>query len=528
MNIQDILAKLQAPHEKLPYEVLKAAIADREQIIPELLQLIEWAQGEQDYLWENPDYLGHIYAMYLLAQFREKLAYPLIIEFFSSFDDEDEPTDNLGRILASVCGGDDSLIKGLIENEKAYKYARGEAIGALVSLVTCGEKTREEVLAYFQALFREKIKREPSNHIVWNYLIRHSTALYPEEVYEDIKQVYADKLAESWIISLEHVESQLALGKERVLKRLSGKYSLIDDVIASLKSGIYSFKTEEDEQVSKTLFELTLNTGDLPRDALTKAIALREPVTPRLLKFLESQEEHADEMRGKENLMLHIYALYLLAQFREQRAYPIIVNFFSLPGDISVETTGDVVTEGLHRILASVYDGDDTPLKGLIEDANVNEHVRSAALKSFVVLVVCEKKSRKEIMAYFQSLFKGKLEKPSPPVWTSLVNCSADLYPEEVYEDIQQVYADGLVEGIEIDEVQKNYALGKKKALKKLNTNPQYTLIKETIKEMQNWACFKKQKEAPRFSELRTGPKIGRNDPCSCGSGKKYKKCCGA
>ena len=22
--------------------------------------------------------------------------------------------------------------------------------------------------------------------------------------------------------------------------------------------------------------------------------------------------------------------------------------------------------------------------------------------------------------------------------------------------------------------------------------------------------------------------KIGRNDPCPCGSGKKYKKCCGA
>jgi SWIM/SEC-C metal-binding protein len=22
--------------------------------------------------------------------------------------------------------------------------------------------------------------------------------------------------------------------------------------------------------------------------------------------------------------------------------------------------------------------------------------------------------------------------------------------------------------------------------------------------------------------------KIGRNDPCSCGSGKKYKKCCGS
>ena len=25
----------------------------------------------------------------------------------------------------------------------------------------------------------------------------------------------------------------------------------------------------------------------------------------------------------------------------------------------------------------------------------------------------------------------------------------------------------------------------------------------------------------------REGPKVGRNDPCSCGSGQKFKKCCG-
>lgn len=26
---------------------------------------------------------------------------------------------------------------------------------------------------------------------------------------------------------------------------------------------------------------------------------------------------------------------------------------------------------------------------------------------------------------------------------------------------------------------------------------------------------------------VRATPKIGRNDPCLCGSGKKFKKCCG-
>ena len=33
--------------------------------------------------------------------------------------------------------------------------------------------------------------------------------------------------------------------------------------------------------------------------------------------------------------------------------------------------------------------------------------------------------------------------------------------------------------------------------------------------------------EAPRATPVRAGPKVGRNDPCPCGSGKKYKKCCG-
>ena len=32
---------------------------------------------------------------------------------------------------------------------------------------------------------------------------------------------------------------------------------------------------------------------------------------------------------------------------------------------------------------------------------------------------------------------------------------------------------------------------------------------------------------AEKVETVVTGPKIGRNDPCPCGSGKKFKKCCG-
>lgn len=35
-------------------------------------------------------------------------------------------------------------------------------------------------------------------------------------------------------------------------------------------------------------------------------------------------------------------------------------------------------------------------------------------------------------------------------------------------------------------------------------------------------------KEQKKSRTIVKDKKIGRNDPCPCGSGKKYKKCCGA
>ena len=47
----------------------------------------------------------------------------------------------------------------------------------------------------------------------------------------------------------------------------------------------------------------------------------------------------------------------------------------------------------------------------------------------------------------------------------------------------------------------------------------------EIFTEEQLKQYYKEQKAAQTYR--REGPKVGRNDPCPCGSGKKYKKCCG-
>ncbi len=47
---------------------------------------------------------------------------------------------------------------------------------------------------------------------------------------------------------------------------------------------------------------------------------------------------------------------------------------------------------------------------------------------------------------------------------------------------------------------------------------------KEIYSEEELKKFYKEQKES---TTIRKEKKIGRNDPCPCGSGKKYKKCCG-
>lgn len=96
---------------------------------------------------------------------------------------------------------------------------------------------------------------------------------------------------------------------------------------------------------------------------------------------------------------------------------------------------------------------------------------------------------------------------------------------------------------INMADVDKKFAITKEKAFEMNRKKHQFHLIEDTIDEMEGWVCFKKDRKnnhgflSKAQSENVKDPKrrnlavviekIGRNDPCHCGSGKKYKKCCG-
>jgi hypothetical protein len=297
-------------------------------------------------------------------------------------------------------------------------------------------------------------------------------------------------------------------------------------------------------ETAEILRQFERTTAKFARAAVEAAVARREEITPELLSILEETVDRAAQLDAEGDYMAHLYAMFLLAQFRETRAYPLVVRFASLPGHLLDSLCGDFITEDLGQVLASVCGGELAGIQSLIENEATDEWVRGAALSSLVTLVAAGQKSRDEIVGYFAGLFRGKLVRKWSHVWDTLVSYSSELYPEELLDDIKRAYEADLVDPayIGFDDVKRELAMGKDRILARLADNPRRRLVEDTVAEMGWWACFREDRakntaHALPYSKLnpaasseirRAAPKTGRNEPCLCGSGKKYKKCCGA
>ncbi len=337
-------------------------------------------------------------------------------------------------------------------------------------------------------------------------------------------------------------------------------------------------------EVKEILEQFQYNRGRFARQAVLAAIEKREEITPHLLQIMEDTIDRVHEIAEDPSYMSHLYAMILLAQFRESRAYPLIARLFSIPGKVVEDMSGDFITEDLGLVLASVAGGDPGLIKGLIENREAFTWARVGALRAIPAMVGAQELPREEALAYFQDLLRGKLEREPvedmPDIWNSLVHFAIDLYPEEIYGDIEKAYEARLVESecIAMEDVDRGLAGGKEEVLRALPEK--HPLITDAVEEMHGWACFeddcrewqeqqaksaKLHAPAPAVSDppkaraerspeaaqssthrsyrgpaqenpvrfravetiVRDTPKLGRNDPCSCGSGKKYKKCCG-
>ena len=235
--------------------------------------------------------------------------------------------------------------------------------------------------------------------------------------------------------------------------------------------------------------ELERLDGSFPGDVIQYALEHREEVTNLLLNILEQSTIVVDRLLSEENYFGHIYAMFLLAQFREKKAYPLVAEFFSLPGETTWELAGDIVTEDLGRILASVSCGDTTILKKMIENSALDEMVRAAAMDSLLVLLASEEIRREDLVDYFSELYRKRLEKEKSMIWNHLVVSSVNIHPKELLEEIEDAYRNNLVDDdfISFSQVEEALLSGNETVLGWLRQNKAYMLVTDAISDISKW-----------------------------------------
>jgi hypothetical protein len=194
------------------------------------------------------------------------------------------------------------------------------------------------------------------------------------------------------------------------------------------------------------LAEFRQNRGYFPREAVEEAIRRREEITPHLLCALQELVQRPPEPESAGSSFLPLYAVFLLAQFREQRAYHLIADVCKLPHETVDGILGETITEGLPRIIASVFDGNAAPIQSVVESTTVDEFVRGSALRSLGVLVYMGALARSDVIAYFTALFRGKLETEYSHVWDVLTSEAVNLHATTLADDIRTKYEEGLID----------------------------------------------------------------------------------
>ena len=574
MEIRQILMELKYNRGYFPEEALQEARAKKDEIINGLLELLLWSVENIELVKEDSRYIGHYYALFLLAEFQEKRAFPLIVEFFTTLEDDDYDFikflifEDLDCILGSVYNGNLNLLQYVIEDTDIDEYIRETFLSCVLYLYKYEIITRRKLVEYFGYLFKH-LKRDKS--IVWEVLVSHCASIYAEELVDEIKRAYADDLINTDEIELDFILTSIK--DEYYQFNDLEKIHRIDDAIEMLRSWLGDI-CEEDEkdfyfdmsqQTQKVISELEYYRGYYPASAIEEVLKGDEEMVTGLLGILEWSLENFNIVEADGDFTGSIMAFYLLAKSREKRAFPNLVSFFGRIEDLDFANYGDFVYESLSEILASCFDGNYGKLNRIIINEETDELVRAKFLDCYLVLYANNEISRKKIITLLRKVF-NHLERESSLLCDYVLEACLAIFAEELLPEIEELYNDDLVDDYEYpyDEVIKS--IKDKEVFEECNLD-HYHKFEENIEDTTWWQRknaypdyinlnvkigfmnnFNKSRESFREEQrsrkqadvltkkiisteglpyVRTEEKVGRNDPCPCGSGKKYKKCCG-
>ncbi|MBK8394074.1 MAG: DUF1186 domain-containing protein [Leptospiraceae bacterium] len=240
------------------------------------------------------------------------------------------------------------------------------------------------------------------------------------------------------------------------------------------------------------LEKLQLPGRQISRKTLLEIQRNPEEFKDDLLEILNREAANPQNPASRDEYNHWLYAIYLLAEFRDKRAYKPIVDLFSRNGNFLNPLTGDVVLQNLGQILSSVANGDSSLIKELIENDSNNEYCRAAGIEALVIMVEVGEISREDLFHYFNDLFKKLERKPIFP-WSVLAQSSVLLFKKSFLKEVKQAFNNDLIDEIYIDREEIDAYLANPDLSQLTLVRKKYGIIIDAVDALEWWTNLKEE-----------------------------------
>jgi hypothetical protein len=322
------------------------------------------------------------------------------------------------------------------------------------------------------------------------------------------------------------------------------------------------------ETIQETIAALSDSRDVLPTEAVLEARSQWDQFFPRLLEEMRAAIDMAreDEDPGE----IAFWGVALIAERNRgevDESLPVLIEILSLPEEPIDLLIGDLLTELMPQALANAADKQVPLLEGMFADPTIDVYARWAIGNALIRLVAEGVVPRQQIVGLFQTQLQKVLEESGSPTSvghsdfrTGLIILLQHLLPHEADADMLAAFSRDLVEEFMIDETSVRDRMQQgEPGFEEDMADVRAKRIDDCLAFLEPW--FNRQPPAylpattaddavepddagnldaagdldvEDFHAVaavqtirREQTKVRRNDPCPCGSGRKFKKCCG-
>lgn len=267
----------------------------------------------------------------------------------------------------------------------------------------------------------------------------------------------------------------------------------------------------------------------LPYEALELAARAPARLAEPVLRVVTAAAAGQPLSDRDENLLF--WGIHVLAEAREPRLFAPLLQLMRRPAEELEERLGDVITETFPRIAISVYDDGWPGFRSALLDPALNEFARSNLLLAMAYLAWAGHIERDEAHAVLLGLDRDRVVGSSDHSWYGWEEAIALLGFQDLANRVAAARAEGrLLEGLSSPE---EFDATLAEALADPGSPARFEgrslrPFGAAIDELEDMlASFDGDDDGDAPEPVRNPFRdVGRNEPCPCGSGRKFKKCC--